>query len=180
MNRLSSGTSGLGTRPQHHLAGKRFLVVDDEPYMIEVVGEILRHFGATEIVRACSVDAALNQCRRGARFDCIVSDFNMRPTNGLRLLQMIRAGAVPSLPRDQCFILLTGHAEIDVVKVAKALDANAYLIKPVSADTMIKAVVRALDAPCELAQAASYGRVPVAMPHALAPSSPPHASLGGA
>ena len=147
------------------LAGFRFLVVDDHSYMIDVICEILRHYSAVETQRAESVEAALSRISPRSSFDCIICDFNMMPVNGLRFLQLIRAGQRPDIARDQKFVLLTGHGDIEVVKTAKALDVSGYVVKPVAADTFVKTVLRALASKISLQPAADYERVPT---HALA------------
>jgi len=142
------------------LAKRRFLVVDDQSYMIDVVGEILRHYAADDIVRADSVDAAIARFDPRAGLDCIICDFNMKPINGIQFLQAIRAGKLAMIKRDQHFVLLTGHADMDVVKAAKSLDVNGYAVKPVAPDTFIKTVARALTIEPTLKPAADYLKVP--------------------
>jgi CheY-like chemotaxis protein len=142
------------------LNGRRFLVVDDHGYMIEVINEILRHFGAEDTARADSVDAAIGCVGPRWAFDMIVCDFNMKPTNGIQFLQSIRTGKHREIKRDQRFILLTGHGEMDVVRAAKALDVNGYVVKPVAPDIFIKTVERALAAAPALKPAGDYERIP--------------------
>jgi CheY-like chemotaxis protein len=144
------------------LNGRRFLVVDDHSYMIEVIAEILRHFGAEDVARADSVDAAINCINPRTAYDVIICDFNMKPLNGIQFLQAIRAGRQREIKRDQRFILLTGHGEMDVVRAAKALDVNGYVVKPVAPDTFLKTVQRALGATPALRQASDYERIPIA------------------
>ncbi|MGE3335601.1 MAG: response regulator [Rhodospirillaceae bacterium] len=141
------------------LNGRRFLVVDDHGYMIDVINEILKHFGADETVRADSVGTALGRidARRGV--DVIICDFNMKPINGIQFLQTIRTGKNPHIKRDQRFILLTGHGEMDVVRAAKGLDVNGYVVKPVAPDIFIKTVERALAAPPALKLPGDYERI---------------------
>ena len=157
-----ASTTEAKARDRQILAGRRFLVVDDHPYMIEVIGEILRHYGAADVERADGVQSALARCSARDPFDCIICDFNMKPVNGVQLLQAVRSGKRPELKREQAFILLTGHGDMDVVKAAKGLDVNAYVVKPVAADTFIKAVTRALESPPALKPAADYERVSIA------------------
>ena len=147
-------------RDRQMLAGKRFLVVGDHPYMIDVIVEILRHYGAVDVERADGVPTALAHCNPKDPFDCIICDFNMKPINGVQPLQAARAGKRPELKREQAFILLTGHGDMGVVKAAKALDVSAYVVKPVAADTFVKAVTRALEARPALKLPADYERVP--------------------
>ncbi len=142
------------------LAGRRFLVVDDHPYMIDVICEILRHYSAAETLRAESAEAALARTGPRSVFDCMICDFNMKPVNGLQLLQMIRAGKCKDVAREQRFVLLTGHGEMDVVKTAKALDVSGYVVKPVAADTFVKTIMRALASSVSLKPPTTYESVP--------------------
>lgn len=143
------------------LNGRRFLVVDDQSYMIDVIAEILRHFGAQDVDRAESAEAAVLRITPRIPVDVIVCDFNMRPVTGVQLLQSIRAGKHAGIKRDQRFILLTGHGEMDVVKAAKALDVNGYVVKPVAPDTFIKTIERTLGATPSLKSVPDYERIPV-------------------
>jgi DNA-binding NarL/FixJ family response regulator len=141
------------------LAKRRFLVVDDHSYMIEVISEVLRHYAAEEVVRAESVDMAMARFGPHITFDCVICDFNMKPVNGIQFLQAIRAGKLPTIKRDQHFVLLTGHGDLDVVKAAKALDVSGYAVKPVAPDTFIKTVTRALSVALPLKPAEDYLKV---------------------
>lgn len=151
---------GPGNRERSALAGKRFLVVDDQSYMIDVVGEMLRHHGAADVVRAESVEIAAARLGPGAVCDSIICDFNMKPVNGIQFLQAIRAGRLAHAKRDQSFILLTGHGDMEVVKAAKALDVSGYAVKPVAPDTFLKVVTRALSSALTLKNAEVYAQVP--------------------
>jgi two-component system chemotaxis response regulator CheY len=142
------------------LAGKRVLVVDDQSYMVDVVCEMVRHFSAEDTVRAESIEAAVARFGPHEAFDCVICDFNMKPINGIQFLQAIRAGKLVHIKRDQHFILLTGHADLDVVKAAKALDVSGYAVKPVAPETFAKTVARALTASISLKPPADYEHVP--------------------
>jgi two-component system chemotaxis response regulator CheY len=143
------------------LARRNFLVVDDQTYMIDVIAEMLRHYGAKDIARAETVDAAAANFGPHLTFDAVICDFNMKPINGIQFLQGIRAGKIFGAKRDQCFILLTGHGDLEVVKAAKGLDVSGYAVKPVAPDTFIKVVTRALATAHTLKQPADYERVQV-------------------
>ena len=76
------------------LAGKRLLVVDDEPDARELVKKVLEDCRA-EVKVAASSDEALDYLRR-ERFDVLVSDIAMPEEDGLSLMRRIRA-----LPRER-------------------------------------------------------------------------------
>jgi two-component system chemotaxis response regulator CheY len=122
----------------------RYLVVDDKPFIRNLVTSMLVRSGAQHIARAENGEEAVDLLQRaGGRCDCLISDWNMEPVNGLQLLQRIRAKQVLHTPPDLCFILVTGTSQADVVNAAISLDVNAYLVKPVSQVKLIEAVKRA-------------------------------------
>ena len=147
-------------------SSKRFLVVDDVPYMIETIAEMLRRHKAGRIFRAAGAEAAqmLLETERGV--DCVISDFNMTPLNGVQLLASIRTGAVRNVSRDQRFVLVTGHGEAEVVKAALALDVSGYVVKPVALATLMKTLERAFSRPLKAKSAAEYKAVPAVISRA--------------
>ena len=88
--------------------------------------------------------------------DCIISDFNMKPINGLQFLQGVRLGVNPRIPREQAFIMLTGHGESDVVKTAIALDVTGYVVKPVALDKLVEMIDKVFKRPVEIKDAEYY------------------------
>jgi CheY-like chemotaxis protein len=135
---------------------KRFLVVDDIPEMTETVIRMLRHYGASQFFRSTTVEEALAIAAREKGLDCIISDFNMTPLTGLQFLRIVRTGVQAGIPRDQRFILLTGHGEAEVVRTAMALDVSGYIVKPVSLKMLLQAVERAFSRPIALKAASAY------------------------
>lgn len=112
--------------------------------------------GASRFFRANGVEAASAIAAREKNLDCIISDFNMTPVNGLQFLSAVRTGSLASIPRDQQFILLTGHGEIEVVRAARTLDVSGYVVKPVALKTLAQALQRAFSRPVPLKTANEY------------------------
>jgi DNA-binding NarL/FixJ family response regulator len=146
-----------GTKaPDLTLSRSRFIVIDDNPHMLELIIRFLRHFGCRDNATAESAEIALARCSAKHPFDAFICDFNMRPMNGIELLKSIRMGKHPQVPRDQPFLMLTGHGEAEVVRAAKALDVNGYVVKPLSSEMFAKAVNRALEHKIVLRPADEY------------------------
>lgn len=153
----------------HDYSTRRFLVVDDEPFMLSVLERMLRPFKPAAIHKASGGAEALRSIKDDlTQVDCIISDFNMKPVNGLQLLQAIRTGVNQRIPRDQRFIMLTGHGETDVVKAAIMLDVSAYLVKPVAPDKIAQTLDRILKSTVELKSVDYYRAVKVGPPPAPA------------
>ncbi len=155
-----STTYGSELSEQPDFSTKRFMVVDDMPEMTETVIRMLKRHGASQFFRSTNVEEALAVAAR-EKPDCIISDFNMPAQTGLHFLSAIRTGAKAGLPRDQRFILLTGHGEAEVVRTAVALDVNGYVVKPVSLKMLVQTVERALAKPTPLKAATAYQSVKV-------------------
>jgi CheY-like chemotaxis protein len=117
------------------------------------------------------------------RIDCIVSDINMRPMNGLEFVRTIRAGGA-AVSRDIPVIMLTSHTEKHLLATSIALDTNGYLIKPSSAKAVIERIEQVAGMPGPVKPESDYAAlaipelgasdlwsVSVALSHAMPPVS---------
>lgn len=145
----------------------RFLVVEDEQFMMNTINRMLRMCGASDIATAHDGEAALRALDKDPHVHCVISDCNMKPINGLQLLQRIRAGANSYIPANLSFLMLTGHGDTDVVQTARQLDVSGYVVKPVAMDTLLRGVSRALDQPVRLKGPRSYLAVTLPKVHSI-------------
>lgn len=123
-----------------------FAVIDDDRAILQVLEGLLKAAGVVNIIPAISCFTALNLLANQSRkVDCIICDHGMPTMTGLALLQEIRAGRQPHLPRHLPFIMLTSHGQEEVVRAAVALDVHGYVMKPVTKDTLVKAIHRAFN-----------------------------------
>lgn len=135
----------------------RVLVADDKPFIRSIVQNMLLRLKVKNIFLASNGEQATRLLRKYThRIGCIISDWNMDPVGGLELLRSVRAGQIPGLPPETCFIMLTGHAKEKVVKTALALDVSAYLVKPVSFEKLVKTMDAALARDFRLRQSLYY------------------------
>ncbi|GIL39050.1 response regulator [Roseiterribacter gracilis] len=137
----------------------RFVVVDDHPTIREMVRAMLKKLGHTNVVLAADgIEAWPLICLTGP---CVViSDIDMPRRNGLELLREVRMG-VDDVDRGTPFLLLTGHAEHELVGVALSLDVSAFLVKPVSAPGLERRLSRALDTKLTPKAAGHYEKIMV-------------------
>ncbi len=138
-------------------SAKRFLIVDDEVFMLGLIDRMLKQCNAGGIMKAGDGAAGLRAVKDNfTQVDCILADYNMKPVNGLQLLQAVRMGMNPKIPREQAFIMLTGHGETDVVKAAIALDVSGYIVKPVALEKLTQTIDKVLRRPLEIKDADYY------------------------
>jgi CheY-like chemotaxis protein len=128
------------------ISNRHFLVVDDEAFIRTVVVRFLRESGAAAVVEAADGAAALTAIAGyDLPFAAIISDVNMKPMNGIELLRSIRSGEA-GIKQTTPVVLLTIHAEAELVAEATALGASAFVLKPVHREDLIARVEQVLAA----------------------------------
>ncbi len=135
----------------------RFIVIDDDRAILQMVEAFLNAAAAGGVISAISCFTALNLLAdKTKKIDCIICDYSMPTMTGLALLQQIRGGQHPNIPRDLPFIMLTSSGQEEVVRAAVAMDVHGYVRKPVSMDMLIKAIHRAFNRQLNLKKPADY------------------------
>lgn len=106
----------------------RILVVDDEPSIIELLKMALPALGNYEVSIASSAVNALKSIEdQSPQFDCFLLDIQMPETNGIQLLQQIRA--IPAYA-DIPAIMLTAMSDRKYIDEAFLAGATDYVTKP--------------------------------------------------
>ena len=140
----------------------RFLVIDDDRAILELLEAILRLAGVGSVIKATSALTALNiLADEGKKFDCVICDCSMPNMTGLELLRQIRSAQYAHIPRDMRFIMVTMSGQEAVVKAALQLDVSGYIVKPVSKDALIKSVHRAFNRTPPMKAPGDYSSVPL-------------------
>jgi PAS domain S-box-containing protein len=101
----------------------RVLYVDDEPGLLEICKLFLEQSGQVLVDVITSAPAALTRMQ-SARYDAIVSDYQMPGMDGIAFLKILRK-TYPDLP----FVLFTGRGREEVVIEAINSGADSYLQK---------------------------------------------------
>jgi two-component system alkaline phosphatase synthesis response regulator PhoP len=129
---------------QHGVVSKTVLVVDDEPKIVEVVGDYLRSAGFS-VATAADGESAVTSARARPP-DVVVLDLGLPGRDGLDVARELRrASQVP-------IIMLTARGEETDRVVGLELGADDYLVKPFSPRELL-ARVRAVLRRTEGAQA---------------------------
>lgn len=109
----------------------RFLVVDDNIHMINIVKTILRGFGATHIFEARDATEAFHRLKHDA-IDVAIVDYMMDVLDGVEFVQLVRNSS-DSANRYVPIIMLTAHSERARVLSARDAGVNEFCCKPVTA-----------------------------------------------
>jgi CheY-like chemotaxis protein len=155
------------------LSNRHFLVVDDEEFVRALVARFLKRSGAAGVVEAADGREAIAAIGSyDMVFDAIISDVRMRPMDGIELLRAIRTGA-GGLKRNFPVVMLTAHAEAELVEQALALDADAFVVKPVKREALLERVLRVLQRAVPIQPAANYAAIGKALEAGLPSSAVP-------
>jgi diguanylate cyclase (GGDEF)-like protein/putative nucleotidyltransferase with HDIG domain len=127
--------------PGTAVASGRVMVVDDEPMVRSVVGDILRRSGH-QVDDFDSADAAIEAMRKAGRYDygIVLTDLNMPGKSGIELLQEM--AAVNDIPVK---IVITGFATVSNAVSSLREGAYDFVQKPVRAAQLQAIVSRALE-----------------------------------
>jgi PAS domain S-box-containing protein len=132
----------LGAAPAER---RRVLVIDDEPFVVELVTAALR--GRHEVVGVTDAHQGLEHLLDGEPFDVVVCDLMMPSLSGMDLHASV-AKARPGL--EGRFVFATGGPTTDRARAFLATVPNARLMKPFSAGELeecVEGVARGKPAP---------------------------------
>jgi len=118
-------------------AGK-ILVVDDDPAIAGVLGELLRTDGHQ--VTVCATGAEAVAAGRAEAFDVVLSDIRLPDLDGLEVLRAFQEESPAS-----AVILMTAFGTVEIAIQAIKAGAYDYVSKPFKLDEVRIAVERALE-----------------------------------
>ena len=110
------------------LRGVRVLLAEDEPMAAKLARGVLRTMGITEVTHVTDGSQALKALDAAeGKFELIISDWNMPKVNGIEFLRQVRL-----MHPNMKFLMLTGHADREILLAAKQNRVDAYVVKPFS------------------------------------------------
>jgi len=107
----------------------KILVVDDFSTMRRIIKNILREIGYNNVDEADDGSTALEKLK-SAKFDFVVTDWNMPNMPGIELLKAIRQDEAL---KDTPVLMVTAEAAKENVVTAVAAGVNNYIVKPFTA-----------------------------------------------
>jgi len=118
---------------------KRILYIDDDLDILEVMEKMISYLGYDVSITSIGYEAIELIRSEPARFDLVITDYNMPDINGLELSEKI-LNINPKIP----IILGTGSIKLNEEKVREA-GINAFLQKPFSMEELMKTIQGVLD-----------------------------------
>lgn len=132
----------------------RFLIVDDNLHVINIVRAVLRGLGAVHVFDARAPKDALERLRNDA-IDIVILDYMLGDEDGVDFLRRLRTdpkSPTPFVP----VIMLTSHTEKTRVEAARDAGANAFCSKPVTPAEIMRKVAAIIDRPAPFVRTGDY------------------------
>lgn len=125
--------------------GGSFLVLDFDAKILSTIHRYLTIEGAQSVFTANTTQEGLDMLRtKKPKIECIVCAEDLAPQTGIEFLKELRSGRHGDSMRDIRFVMLTAHREVALVEVAKKLDVNGYILKPVDYNSFAHHIREAL------------------------------------
>jgi len=128
--------AAFSRKPREHI-----LIIDDEKRLVQNGQEVLENLGYRVTGHTSSREALEMVRRQPGKFDLVITDFIMPQMNGIEL-----ARELSLLRPDMPIILYTAISKAVSAEKAKKLGIKDYLLKPVTAGELGRAIRRVLDA----------------------------------
>ncbi len=128
-----------------YLENIKVLIVEDNPFMRTIIRRVLSQFGVREL-READDGADAMDLMVGFKPDIAIIDWEMEPINGLEFTRWIREGADtpnPFMP----IIMVSAHSEQGRVTQARDGGVNEFLVKPLSAKSLMQRVQTVIEKP---------------------------------
>ena len=109
----------------YSLKGKKVLIVDDDPTMLEIIKEILRRSGAVGH-GAITIEKGMNSIAV-RHYDAVILDRCMPKGDGHDMLRVLKGNKQTA---DIPVIMLTGERAVTEIKKSISLGAAGYIAKP--------------------------------------------------
>lgn len=123
-----------------HVANKKLLIVDNEPFVTEELAEFFTDYGFSCYCSASAAEA-IATFESEPNIQIVISDMHMPGQNGLQLLQQLMLMAKQEQRLIEV-ILFTGEAEKEHIITALKAGVADYYQKPLDMDALLAGVLR--------------------------------------
>ncbi|WP_415902438.1 response regulator [Neptuniibacter sp. QD29_5] len=125
------------------------LIVDDMQSMRMITRTTLKDMGFRKFVESPNGQEALKRLKL-MNIDLVICDWDMPEMNGMELLRHIRAD---QRLEKVSFVMLTAHAEADLIHESITVGVDGYLVKPYQPSTLCARINDLLEHPVEISYA---------------------------
>ncbi len=144
----------LGMSEKIDFSHVRFLIVDSNKLMCQLVKDILMMLGCHQVNTVRDSEKAIAALRSGG-YDVMITEWNLKPRSGLELLDWLRTDGT-SPDRMMPVIMLTANSEMEYVMESRDKGVTEFLAKPFTADGMYRRLVSVIARPRDFVSVPGY------------------------
>ena len=137
---LSEDTAAISPGDATLLAGKTVLLAEDNPASRHLASTLLHRAGARVLEAGDGREALALLAAYADSVDVVLMDIEMPVMDGVAAIRLIRTGTAPGVDPGVPMVALTAHAMKGDRERFLAAGANAYLIKPLDAKSLLATV----------------------------------------
>ncbi|SDG72565.1 response regulator [Roseospirillum parvum] len=144
----------LMRRPDFDPTLLRVLVAEDNPHFRRLIRTVLTGLAIDQVTEAGNGAEALKLVQT-RHFDLGIVDFRMEPVDGIAFTRQVRTdpdSANPYLP----IIMVTAHGDPKLIATARNAGVSEFLVKPISAKSLLARLVAVVEHPRAFIRTASY------------------------
>lgn len=130
------------------------LIIDDSMFFRNLVAGVLHAAGIKDIHHASDAATAL-RLLQSTTVDVALVDYLMMPLDGIEFTNMVR-NAPDSPNREMPIIMITGDATQATLDHSLQNGAHDFVVKPISAKTILSRIHRVLSHPLPFVKRAGY------------------------
>ena len=119
---------------------KKILLVDDEPHIIIMLENRMKHAGY-DVITACDGQDALTKAHK-EKPDLIILDLMLPKLDGYKVCRMLK---FDEKYRQIPIILFTARAQEADIKLGEEVGADAYVTKPFEPDILLGKITQLLN-----------------------------------
>lgn len=146
----SAGASG---HKAYNLKGLKILVVEDFPFMADLMAAMLREFNVGKIFSVCKIEEAKKllsgynvNTPQSQHIDLVMTDLFPPRNEGLELIKWVREHQKDTI-RFVPLLFCTAHTSMKVVTNGRDFGTTEILMKPVSAEKLAHRLLHIIDNP---------------------------------
>ena len=132
--------------PRARLRKVKILIADPDERFSTITYTLLRGFGFDSIDLVHD-GATMLQILRDKDIDLLICEWDLKQTDGIKLIQTIRTEASNNWQRDLPAIILTGKADLESVRTARDAGFTEFVAKPFSARSLSTRLLQMIDNP---------------------------------
>ncbi|MCB1144312.1 MAG: PAS domain S-box protein [Leptospiraceae bacterium] len=124
------------------LSGLKVLVVDDNSASRELLEAMLHSFNFTPVLASSAEEGIDILLRAEKPFELVLMDYMMPGMDGIEAIRVIKNEL--NLVRIPTLIMVTAYGREDVMRKAEEVHVDGFLVKPVSASTLLDTILESL------------------------------------